>query len=182
MTAEKKNSGPEKKIISDLLPTPSEVVDSTTASRPEKVAVFPGSFDPFTIGHASIVTRGLPLFDRIVIGVGVNGQKRSLYANDERVRTIQELYAAEPRVTVVGYTDLTIDLARREGAQFILRGLRSVKDFEYERDIAAMNHRLSGIETVLLFTEPQYAAISSSVVRELIHYGKDVSQFLPRKN
>ena len=95
-----------------------------------KTAIFPGTFDPFTVGHASIVERGLPLFDRIVIGVGVNDNKRTLYTNEERVRNIQEIYANEPRVKVVAYDDLTVDLAKREGATFILRGIRSVKDFE----------------------------------------------------
>ena len=146
-----------------------------------KTAIFPGTFDPFTVGHASIVERGLPLFDRIVIGVGVNDNKRTLYTNEERVRNIQEIYANEPRVKVVAYDDLTVDLAKREEASFILRGIRSVKDFEYERDIAAMNERLSGVETVLLFTEPQYMSISSSVVRELLRFGKDVTEFLPKK-
>lgn len=150
-----------------------------TASGGKKIAVFPGSFDPFTIGHASIVTRGLPLFDEIVIGVGINESKRSLFSHEERVQAICEHYRNEPKVRVVSYNDLTIDLARREGAKFILRGLRSVKDFEYERDIANMNHRLSGIETILLFTEPQFSSISSSVVRELIAFGKDVTEFLP---
>lgn len=144
-----------------------------------KIAIFPGSFDPFTVGHASIVDRGLPMFDRIVIGVGVNDKKRSFYTPEQRVEAIQKVYASEPRIKVVSYSDLTIDLARREGATFILRGLRSVKDFEYERDIAAMNKRLAGVETVMLFTEAQYSDISSSVVRELIAYGKDVSAFLP---
>ena len=146
-----------------------------------KTAIFPGTFDPFTVGHASIVERGLPLFDRIVIGVGINDNKRTLYTNEERVRNIQEIYANEPRVKVVVYDDLTVDLAKREEASFILRGIRSVKDFEYERDIAAMNERLSGVETVLLFTEPQYQSISSSVVRELLRFGKDVTEFLPEK-
>lgn len=146
-----------------------------------KIAVFPGSFDPFTIGHASIVERGLPMFDRIVIGVGVNGKKRSLYSPQQRVAAISALYGGEPRIKVVAYDDLTIDLARRERAGFILRGLRSVKDFEYERDVAAMNRRLAGVETVLLFTEERYAAVSSSVVRELIAFGRDVSDFLPHK-
>lgn len=145
----------------------------------ERIAIFPGSFDPFTIGHASIVERGLPLFDKIVIGVGINESKRSLYSVAERVEAIRRLYVNEPRIRVVSYNDLTIDLARRENAHFILRGLRSVKDFEYERDIANMNERLSGIETVLLFTEPHYSSISSSVVRELIAFGKDVEEFLP---
>ncbi|MDO4714933.1 MAG: pantetheine-phosphate adenylyltransferase [Bacteroidales bacterium] len=147
-----------------------------------RIAIFPGSFDPFTIGHASIVRRGLPMFDRIIIGVGVNESKRTFYGSVERVEQIRQLYAGEPRVTVEAYTDLTIDFAQRMGASFILRGLRSVKDFEYERDIATMNHRLSGIETVLLFTEPEYSSISSSVVRELIHYNKDVSAFVPTKD
>ena len=147
----------------------------------KKVAIFPGSFDPFTIGPASIVERGLPLFDEIVIGVGLNESKRALYAPAERVAAISRLYADEPRVRVESYDDLTIDFAHRVGAKFILRGLRSVKDFEYERDIANMNHRLSGIETVLLFTEPHYSSVSSSVVRELIAFGKDVSDFLPKK-
>ncbi len=147
----------------------------------KKIAIFPGSFDPFTVGHASIVERGLPMFDKIVIGVGINERKRPLYSHEARVRAISELYADEPRVSVVSYDDLTIDLARREGAQFILRGLRSVKDFEYERDIANMNRLLSGVETVLLFTEPHFSSISSSVVRELIAFGKDVSRFLPDK-
>lgn len=146
-----------------------------------KVAVFPGSFDPFTVGHASIVARGLPMFDRIVIGVGVNDSKRPLLTPEERVEAISALYAGEPRIKVVAYNDLTVDLVRRERAGFILRGLRSVKDFEYERDIAAMNHRLSGVETVLLFTEARYSAVSSGVVRELIAYGKDVSDFLPKR-
>lgn len=144
-----------------------------------KRAIFPGSFDPFTIGHASIVGRGLPLFDEIVIGVGINENKRPFLTPEERVRAIAELYADEPRVRVVSYDDLTIDLARREQAGFILRGLRSVKDFEYERDIANMNFRLAGVETILLFTEPHYSSISSSVVRELIAFGKDVTDFLP---
>lgn len=147
----------------------------------KKTAIFPGSFDPFTVGHASIVERGLPLFDEIVIGVGVNENKRPLFTPEERVRSIAELYADEPRIRVVAYDDLTIDLARREQAGFILRGLRSVKDFEYERDIANMNFRLAGVETILLFTEPHYSSISSSVVRELIAFGKDVADFLPKR-
>lgn len=153
--------------------------DKGTAPAQRKVAIFPGSFDPFTIGHASIVKRGLPMFDEIIIGVGINESKRSLYTYSERVEAIKNYYKDEPKIRVVSYNDLTVDLAQREGAQFILRGLRSVKDFEYERDIANMNHRLSGIETVLLFTEPQFSSISSSVVRELIAFGKDVTEFLP---
>lgn len=145
-----------------------------------RIAIFPGSFDPFTIGHASIVRRGLEMFDKIVIGVGYNANKRSFLSPEERVAAIEKVYASESRVKVVAYDDLTADLARREQARFVLRGIRSVKDFEYERDIAGINHRLSGVETVLLFTEPHYADISSTIVRELLAFGKDVSEFLPK--
>ncbi|EKX91427.1 pantetheine-phosphate adenylyltransferase [Alloprevotella sp. oral taxon 473] len=144
-----------------------------------RIAIFPGSFDPFTIGHASIVRRGLEMFDKIVIGVGYNTNKRSFLTPEERVEAIEKVYASEARVKVVAYADLTADLARREQAGFVLRGIRSVKDFEYERDIASINNRLSGVETVLLFTEPHYADISSTIVRELLAFGKDVSEFLP---
>ena len=144
-----------------------------------RIAIFPGSFDPFTIGHASIVRRGLEMFDKIVIGVGYNTNKRSFLTPEERVEAIEKVYASEARVKVVAYADLTADLARREQAGFVLRGIRSVKDFEYEREIASINNRLSGVETVLLFTEPHYADISSTIVRELLAFGKDVSEFLP---
>ena len=147
----------------------------------KRTAIFPGSFDPFTVGHASIVRRGLPMFDEIVIGVGTNKRKKTFFSTEERVRTIRALYVDEPRIRVEEYEDLTIDFARRVGASYILRGLRAVKDYEYERDIANMNQRLAGVETVLLFTEPNYASISSSVVRELMAFGKDVSEFLPQK-
>lgn len=144
-----------------------------------RIALFPGSFDPFTIGHADIIERALPLFDEIIIAVGTNIHKQGADAMSQRVRSIEALYREEPRIRVVTYNDLTVDLAEREGAQFILRGVRSMKDFEYERDIAVMNKALSGVETVLLFTDPQYSAVSSSVVRELLAFGKDVSEFLP---
>ncbi len=148
--------------------------------EPKKTAIFPGSFDPFTIGHDSIVRRALPLFDKVVIAVGINDSKRPLYPTEKRVHFIESLYKDVPQIDVVSYDDLTIDLAQRVGAQFIIRGLRSVKDFEYERDVAAMNKKLGGVETLLMLTEPQHASISSSVVRELIRYGRDVSEFLPR--
>lgn len=147
----------------------------------ERVALFPGSFDPFTIGHADIVKRALKLFDKVVIGVGVNGNKSAQGETEQRVAAIRELYAENARIEVVSYHDLTVDAARRVGAGFILRGIRSVKDFEYERDITAVNKRLSGIETVFLFSSPEYADISSGVVRELMSFGKDVSAFLPQK-
>ena len=143
------------------------------------IAIFPGSFDPFTVGHASVVKRALPLFDKIIIAIGINEGKKTLFSVEHRISEIRRIYENEPRIEVTSYETLTIDFAKEVGAHFILRGLRSVRDFEYERDIAEMNSRIAGIETVLLFTEHQYACISSSAVRELISYGKDVSAYLP---
>ncbi|MGN0206846.1 MAG: pantetheine-phosphate adenylyltransferase [Muribaculaceae bacterium] len=151
---------------------------STSHKRP-RVALFPGSFDPFTIGHYSIVQRALPLFDRIVIAVGVNGAKRSMFSEQQRIEMIASLYRDEPRVEVVSYECLTVDLARRHHADFILRGVRMIADFEYEKNLAEVNRALAGIETVLLYTLPEYSHISSSIVRELIHYGRDVTACLP---
>lgn len=141
-------------------------------------ALFPGSFNPFTRGHADIVRRGLKIFDSIVVAVGVNAGKGHADA-DMLAEPIRALYADEPRVSVVTYSTLTAELARRLGVRFLLRGVRSVKDFEYERDMADVNRQLSGLESVILFSRPEFAAISSSVVRELQSYGQDVSRFLP---
>ena len=146
-----------------------------------KTAIFTGSFDPFTIGHDDIVRRALPLFDRIVIGVGVNVRKTYLYNADKRVADIAALYAGEPRVEVKAFSDLTVDFARREGARYIIKGVRSLKDFEYEREQADINRQLSGVDTILLYADPRHASVSSSMVRELLHFGRDVSEFLPRK-
>lgn len=144
-----------------------------------KTGLFTGTFDPFTIGHRSIVDRALPLFDRLVIGVAVSRLKHTQSDVAQRVRAIANLYAGDGRVRVVAYSDLTIDLARREEATFIVRGVRSAKDFEYERDQADINRRLGGVETLLLFSEPHLACVSSSLVRELEFFGHDVSEFLP---
>ena len=144
-----------------------------------KTAIFVGSFDPFTIGHDDIVRRALQLVDHLVIGVGVNDQKKYMLTTKERISNIQKIYQDEPRITVKGYSDLTVDFARREGATVVVKGVRSVKDFEYEREQADINRRLGDIETLLLFAEPGLEAVSSSLVRELVHFGKDVRQFLP---
>ena len=141
--------------------------------------IFTGSFDPYTIGHDDILRRALPLFDHIVIGIGVNERKSYIQSAEERMKTIKAIYADEPKVEVKTYNDLTIDFARRENASYIIKGVRSVKDFEYERDQADINRQLSGIETLLLYADPRYSAVSSSMVRELIHFGQDVSRFLP---
>lgn len=144
-----------------------------------KTGLFVGTFDPFTAGHDSIVRRALPLFDRLVIGVGINERKHCMLSADERTAAIAWLYRDEPRIVVRQYGDLTVDLARREEAGFIIKGVRSAKDFEYEREQADINRRLTGVETLLLMAEPGLESVSSSVVRELLHFGKDVSQFLP---
>lgn len=141
--------------------------------------IFTGSFDPFTIGHDDIVRRALPLFDRIVIGIGVNEQKKYAQSTEERIENICRLYAEEPKIEVKAYGDLTVDFAKREGAHYIIKGVRSMKDFEYEREQAEINRRIGGVETLLLFANPQLASISSSMVRELMHFGRDVSEFLP---
>lgn len=141
--------------------------------------IFTGSFDPFTIGHDDIVRRALPLFDRIVIGIGVNEQKKYAQTTEERIENISGLYAEEPKIEVKAYGDLTVDFAKREGAHYIIKGVRSMKDFEYEREQAEINRRIGNVETLLLFADPQLASISSSMVRELMHFGRDVSEFLP---
>lgn len=141
-----------------------------------------GSFDPFTIGHDSIVRRALPLFDRLVIGVvGDNVQKPYMRAAEERMQVIRQHYADEPRIEVKPYFGLAVDFARSENAHFIVKGVRSVKDFEYEREQADLNRQITNgeVETILFYAEPHLSSISSSMVRELQHFGQDVSKFLP---
>ena len=146
----------------------------------KRIALFPGSFDPFTKGHKNIVERTLQsVADTVIIAIGNNCEKKCMQAMDERVEGIQRVFKGNDKVRVVAYEGLTIDFAKSVNADFIVRGVRSIKDFEYEREIAEVNRNLSGIETILLYTEPEYASISSSIVRELMSYGKDVSQFLP---
>ena len=147
----------------------------------QRIAIFPGSFDPYTIGHASIVDRALPLFDKIVVAIGVNRNKRSFLTEEQRIRMIADLYADEPKVEVISYDGLTVDAARECGARFLLRGVRMIQDFEYEKNLAEVNRSISGLETVLLYTLPEYGHISSSIVRELISYGRDVSALLPKE-
>ena len=144
-----------------------------------KRAIFPGTFDPFTIGHYSIVMRGLNIFDEIIIGIGTNQSKQTLFSVEKRIEMIQQTFLGEPRIKVQAYNSLTIDFAIEVDAKFALRGLRSVGDFEYERTISDTNRILTGLETVILFTESAYAHISSTVARDLISYGKDIAEFLP---
>lgn len=143
-------------------------------------ALFPGTFDPFTIGHDSIVRRALTFIDEIIIGVGVNTEKHTYFSLEKRVEMIQKYYAQEPRIKVASYEGLTLDFAKEMDANIILRGIRTVKDLEYEEVIADVNRKVSGIETILLFTEPDLTYVSSTVVRDLLKYHKDITPFIPK--
>ena len=144
-----------------------------------RIALFPGSFDPFTRGHRAIVDRALPLFDRLVIAIGVNRAKKGWMPVEERLEKLRALYVNEPRVEVIAYETLTMDLAKEYGAKYVLRGVRSMADFEYERTIADANRKIGGLETIFLISDADTAHISSSLVRELAAFGHDVSDLLP---
>ena len=147
-----------------------------------RTGVFVGSFNPFTIGHDSIVRRALPLFDRLVIGVvGDNVHKPDMPSAEERMQAIRDIYAGEHRIEVKPYHGLAMDFAKAEGALYIIKGVRSVSDFEYEQWQADFNRRIGGIETILLYTEPELTSVSSSALRELQHFGVDITPFLPQK-
>lgn len=152
---------------------------SQYTDKQRRIALFPGSFDPFTRGHESIVLRALPLFDQIVIAIGINPDKTGFMTMDKRKQWIEAIFANEPKVSVVIYTGLTVDVAREHNAQFLLRGVRMIQDFETEMHMAEVNRQLSGLETVLLYTLPEDSHVSSTIVRELARYGEDVTSFLP---
>ena len=146
----------------------------------KKIAVFPGSFDPVTKGHTDIINRGLKLFDEIIIAIGINSEKKYMFDLKKREQWLEEIYKNNSNVSVRSYTGLTVDFCKNSGADFILRGVRSVSDMEFERSIATMNKALvPGIETVFLFSDPSVSAISSTIVRDIIRNGGDASQFIP---
>lgn len=146
-----------------------------------KTAIFPGSFDPFTIGHLDIIQRALPLFDTIIVAIGNNREKSCMFSLEERLDNIRKVFKTNPHVEVVSYSGLTTDLCREKGARFILRGVRNLGDYEYERNIADINRTIApDIETVLLFADPSLSVISSSMVRELNAFGKDITPYLPQ--
>lgn len=142
-------------------------------------ALFPGSFDPFTVGHMSILERALPLFERVIVVVGYNEKKPGEMPPQDRVETIRRLTAGMPGVEVMAWNGLTVDLAQAHGARYLIRGARTAADWDYEYNMASINRSIAGVETVILPTLPEHAAISSSVVRELRHFGHDTSNFVP---
>ena len=146
-----------------------------------KRAIFPGSFDPFTVGHESIVLRGLDIFDEIVVAVGVNADKRCMFSTERRVEFIETVFADRPQVSVSTYEGLTVDFAREIGCSHILRGLRTSADFEFERAIAQVNRQMTGIDTVFLLTTPEHTPINSTIVRDILRHGGDASLFLPQR-
>jgi pantetheine-phosphate adenylyltransferase len=146
----------------------------------ERIAVFPGSFDPVTRGHESIIRRAIPLFDHIIVAIGENAEKKSFFALKKRMEWVKAVFANEPAVTVESYQGLTVDFCKKRNALFILRGLRTSADFEFERSIGQINKNLNpAIETVFLLTTPEYTALNSSIVRDIIKNGGDPSQFVP---
>ncbi len=146
----------------------------------KRIAVFPGSFDPVTIGHTDIINRGLNLFDEIIIAIGINTAKNYMFELQKREQWLNELFKGNPQVKVQTYKGLTVDFCKKAGAGFILRGIRSVSDMEFERSIAAMNKKMvTNVETVFLFSDPAVTAVSSTIVRDIIRHGGDADRFLP---
>jgi pantetheine-phosphate adenylyltransferase len=146
----------------------------------QKIAVFPGSFDPITKGHAAIVRKALPLFDKVIIAIGTNSSKKNFFDLDQRKNQLSAVFKSDNKVEIMTYQGLTVDFCKTQNANFIVRGLRDVKDFEYEKSIAIMNNKVdSDIETIFFMTDPEYSAINSGIVRDILKNGGDVVQFLP---
>jgi len=147
----------------------------------KKTAIFPGSFDPFTIGHESVITRALPLFDVIIVAIGTNTTKKSYFSVEQRMQMIREVFSDTDRIMIESYQGLTVEFCRRKGAKYLLRGLRTSSDFEYERAIAQTNKAMyPELESVFLLTLPEHTPINSTIVREIIRLGGDASQFIPK--
>jgi len=144
------------------------------------IAIFPGSFDPLTKAHVNILNRALPLFSKVIVGIGQNSSKQSLLTIEQRKLIIEKVYEHEPKVEVKAYNTLTVNFCREMGAKYMIRGIRTVSDFEYEKGIAQMNHALEpDLESIFIISKPGYSAISSTIVRDILRYGGDISQFVP---
>ncbi|MBT5699402.1 MAG: pantetheine-phosphate adenylyltransferase [Flavobacteriales bacterium] len=147
-----------------------------------RIAVFPGSFSPFTLGHKSVVDRSLPLFDKIIIAIGINSEKNEYFSIEEKEKWIKDIYKDNPKIEVQFYEGLTVDFCEKEEAKYILRGLRDSHDFKYEKNIAQTNKNLNPkLETIFVITPPEMSHISSTIMRDIIKNGGDVSQFLPKE-
>jgi pantetheine-phosphate adenylyltransferase len=147
-----------------------------------KIAVFPGSFSPFSIGHQSVIEKALPLFDKIIISIGINSEKDQYFSIQERMQWIESVYTGNKKIEIKRYEGLTVDFCKKEGANFILRGLRDSHDFKFEKNIAQMNKDLNpDIETIFIITPPELSHISSSLIRDIIKNGGDVSKFIPKE-
>ena len=147
----------------------------------KKIAIFPGSFDPFTIGHESVITRALPLFDEIVVAIGSNTNKKAYFSMEQRIQMIRQVFSENDRVMVESFQGLTVEYCRQKGARYLLRGLRTSSDFEYERAIAQTNKAMyPELESVFLLTIPEHTPINSTIVRDIIRLGGDASQFIPK--
>ena len=145
-----------------------------------RTALFPGTFDPITFGHIDIIERALPLFDKLVIGIGLNSSKQPMFSADQRASWLDEIFKGESKIETVIYEGLTVDCCKKVNANYILRGIRYVNDFEYEKAIADMNRSLDeNIETIFLTCLPKYTSVASTLVRDVLRYGGDVSQFVP---
>ncbi len=148
----------------------------------KKIAIFPGSFDPITLGHVSIVRRAIPIFDQIIIGIGINSTKQQMFSPQQRKIWITSVFKNEPSIKVELFKGLTVDFCKTKGARYILRGLRTAADFEFERTIGQINKKLyPEIETLFLLTETEFTPVSSSIVREVLRYGGDVSSMVPKE-
>jgi len=147
----------------------------------KKIAIFPGSFDPFTIGHESVITRAMPLFDEIIVAIGTNTNKQAYFSMEQRMQMIREVFSDNEQVKVESYKGLTVEFCRQKGARYLLRGLRTAADFEYERAIAQTNKAMyPELESVFLLTLPEHNHITSTIIRDIIRLGGDASQFVPK--
>ncbi|HEU0111960.1 MAG TPA: pantetheine-phosphate adenylyltransferase [Flavisolibacter sp.] len=145
-----------------------------------RIALFPGTFDPVTFGHIDIIERSVPLFDKVFIGIGINANKKPMFSAEQRVHWLEDIFKNEPKIEAVVYEGLTVDCCKKVHANYIIRGIRYVNDFEYEKAIADMNRSLDeNIETVFLTCLPKYTSVASTLVRDVLRYGGDVSQFVP---
>lgn len=144
------------------------------------IAVFPGSFDPLTLGHVDIIERALPLFEKLIIAIGVNSEKKSMFSLDDRIDAIKKTFKGESKIEVMSYEGLTVDFCKKVNANYLVRGLRNPADFEFEKAIANTNRALSDLDTVFLLTSSGKSFISSSIVREIVKYQGDISKFVPK--